>query len=313
VGELYVGGDCLARGYLNRPELTAETFIANPFSSEPGARLYRTGDLARYKSDGNTEFLGRIDNQVKIRGFRIELGEIESALDQHPMIRESAVLAREDNPKDPSAEFTLSPSAGLKTGCAEGPRTGKRLVAYVVPKAEVLLTRQELRSFLKGKLPEYMIPAVFVFLDALPLTLSGKVDRNALPLPDRSQRDFSLAFVAPRTPVEAILARIWEDVLRLEKAGIHDNFFDLGGHSLLATQLVSRIRQSLQVEVPLQAIFEAPTIGEMALVIAVNQAKAARQKDLEGMLGEVEGMSEQEAELVLAGENTGRDKVNQHE
>src|SRR4029077_8116470 len=189
----------LARGYLNRPELTAETFIANPFSSEPGARLYKTGDLARYKSDGNIEFLGRIDNQVKIRGFRIELGEIEAVLTQHPAVRGSAVIAREDRAGD------------------------KQLVAYMVPK-ESAPAASELRTFLKAKLPEYMVPSAFVILDSLPLTPNGKVDRQGLPIPACDGFEVAQVYIAPRNVAEQIIAGIWAEILGRKPIGIHDNF-----------------------------------------------------------------------------------------
>jgi amino acid adenylation domain-containing protein len=247
-GELYIGGDGVARGYLNRPDLTAEKFISDPFSAVPGARMYKSGDLARYRPDGNIEFLGRADHQVKIRGFRIELGEIEAELGQHPSIREAVVLAREDVPNE------------------------KRLVAYVVADREPLPTTTDLRSFLKEKLPEYMVPVVFVLLDALPLTPNGKVDRRALPSPDRSRPELNKAFVAPRTPTEELLVEIWAQLLNIERVGIHDNFFDLGGHSLLATQLVSRVRETFQVEIPLRRLFEMLTVAGLAESI-----EAARQ------------------------------------
>jgi amino acid adenylation domain-containing protein len=239
-GNLHIGGVSLARGYFNRPELTAEQFVPNPFSEEPGARLYKTGDLARYLPDGNIEFLGRVDHQVKIRGFRIELGEIEAALDQHPAVREAVVLAREDTPGE------------------------KRLVAYVVAEQEPLPTTTDLRSFLKEKLPEHMVPALFVLLDAMPLMPNGKVDRRALPAPDRTRPEVGKAFVAPRTPTEELLSEIWAQVLDIERVGIYDNFFDLGGHSLLATQVVSRIREAFQVELPLRRLFEVPTVTGLA-------------------------------------------------
>jgi len=238
-GEIHIGGAGLARGYLNRPELTNQKFIPNHFSDEPGQRLYKTGDLARYLSDGNIEFLGRIDNQVKIRGFRIEQGEVESTLLQHPTVRETAVIAREDIPGD------------------------KRLVAYVVPNPEQTPTIDGLRRFLKQKLPDYMVPSAFVLLDALPLTPNGKVDRPALPAPDQSRPDQSVTFVAPRSPIEQQLADIWAEVLRLEQVGIHDNFFELGGHSLLATQVISRLRQAFGVELPVRTLFEAPTVADL--------------------------------------------------
>lgn len=237
-GELHIGGDGLARGYLNRSELTAERFISNPFSNEPDARLYKTGDIARYLPDGNIEFLGRIDNQVKIRGFRIELGEIEAVLSQHSQVKEAVVIAREDQPGN------------------------QRLVAYFVSNSESAII-DELRSFLKSKLPEYMVPLAFVRLDTLPLTPNGKVDRRALPAPE-IEDTLSAKFVPPRTSTEEQLASIWASVLGLEKVGIHHNFFELGGHSLLGTQVISRICQAFEVELPLRALFEAPTVAQLS-------------------------------------------------
>jgi acyl-coenzyme A synthetase/AMP-(fatty) acid ligase/acyl carrier protein len=242
-GELHISGVGLARGYLNRPELTAEKFITNPFTKSKGReRLYKTGDLARYLPDGNIEYLGRIDNQVKIRGFRIELGEIEAALSQHEDVQTSVVIIREDSPGD------------------------KRLVAYIVPQTEIKLESSELRSFLKNKLPEYMIPNAFVFLEVLPLTPNGKVDRRALPTPD-IQSELIDKYVAPRTATEEILAQIWAQVLKVDLVGINDNFFILGGHSLLATQLVSRIRSSFKVEISLHELFNVRTLAELAQLI----------------------------------------------
>lgn len=239
-GALYIGGVGLARGYIKRPDLTAEKFIPDPFCTEAGARLYKTGDLARYRSDGNIEYLGRDDYQVKIRGFRIEPGEIEGTLAQHPAVREAIVLAYEDESE------------------------GKRLVAYVTAEATKSLTGGELRGFLKDKMPEHLVPAVFVVLDVFPLTANGKVDRRALPAPDGRRPELNEAFVACRTPTEELLAEIWAQVLGVERVGIHDNFFQLGGHSLLATQVVSRIREAFQVEMPLRRLFEAPTIAGLA-------------------------------------------------
>ncbi|MBW4457214.1 MAG: amino acid adenylation domain-containing protein [Nostoc indistinguendum CM1-VF10] len=239
-GELYIGGVGLARGYRNRPELTAEKFIAHPFSNESGARLYKTGDLARYLPDGNIEFLGRIDHQVKIRGFRIELGEIEAVLSQYPGVRETVVVVREDEPGS------------------------KRLVAYVVLNPEQALTITDLRRFLEEKLPQYMVPTAFVMLEALPLTPSGKVNRRALPVPDKAQLQPEGIFVAPQTPVEELLAGIWAEVLGVEKVGIHNNFFELGGHSLLATRVISQLREVFKVELPLRRLFETPTVAGLA-------------------------------------------------
>lgn len=240
VGELYLGGEGLARGYLRRPELTAERFIPNPFSEKPGARMYRTGDVARYLPDGNLSFLGRIDHQVKIRGFRIELGEIETALIRHASVSDAVVIVREDVPGD------------------------KRIVAYVVLNQESTITVEELHSFLKRGLPDYMQPSAFLLLDSLPLTPNGKVDRKALPAPDRMPRQLENDFVPPRTETEKTLSKIWTDLLRVDEIGVYDNFFKLGGHSLLATQLVSRIRSAFRMELPLQAAFEHPTISAMS-------------------------------------------------
>jgi len=239
-GELYIGGDGLARGYVNDQALTREKFIANPFHDEPGARLYKTGDLARYLADGNLQFIGRADRQLKVRGFRVEPGEIESLLCRHGEVLECAVLTREDTPGE------------------------IRLVAYIVTSATRQVTSQQLRDFLKEELPEYMIPNVFVFVDSLPLTPSGKIDRRALPAPDGRRPELAEAFAAPRTPVEELLAKIWMEVLKLERVGIHDNFFELGGHSLLATQAVSRLREALSINIPLRDLFESPTIGGIA-------------------------------------------------
>ena len=247
-GELHIGGVGLARGYLNRPDLTKQKFIPHPFNTEPGARLYKTGDLARYLPDGNIEFLGRIDDQVKIRGFRIELGEIEAKLGEHPAVKQTLVMVKEDVPGD------------------------KRLVAYVVmqPK-QVLLTTSELRRFLLDKLPHYMVPAAFVFLDTMPLNPNGKVDRRALPAPDISDFQDTNTFVKPRNATEEVLAVIWGQILGLAQISIHSNFFELGGHSLLATQVISRVRQSFGVEIPLHLFFETPTIAGLASAI-LNQS-----------------------------------------
>ena len=283
-GELSIGGVGVARGYLNRPELTAEKFVPNPFAGDPGARLYRTGDLARYRVDGRIEFLGRIDQQVKIRGFRIELREIESALRQHPAVRESVVAAREDVDGDASVRRA----------------TGKRLVAYVVGKTDRFPSINELRNFLKTKLPEHMIPAAFVFLGSLPLTANGKVDRKALPAPDQRRPELEEAFVAPRTIIEEIVAHIWSDVLQLEKIGIHDNFFALGAHSLLATQMIARIRQLLGTELPLRAVFEATTVEKMTVMIIQEQSKQSNQEDVAAILSEVESLTDKAAERLSA-------------
>jgi amino acid adenylation domain-containing protein len=238
-GEIYIGGDGLARGYLNRPELTAEKFVPDPFGKSPG-RLYRTGDIARFLPDGSVEFVGRADNQVKLRGFRIELGEIEAVLSGHPDVKQCAVLCREDRPGD------------------------KRIVAYVASDGSQTLTTRELRSFLQTRLPEYMVPSSFVLLESLPITPNGKVDRRALPAPDESRADLSSGYVAPRTPAEEALTKIWAEALQVERVGIQDNFFELGGHSLLAVRLFGRIEKVFGKKLPLSLLFSAPTIQKLA-------------------------------------------------
>jgi amino acid adenylation domain-containing protein len=259
-GEMYVGGAGVARGYLNRPELTAQRFMPDPFNGEPGGRLYKTGDRARWLANGDIEYLGRTDDQVKIRGHRIEPGEIESVLGRHPTVRECVVLAREDSSAD------------------------KRLVAYVVAEPDKASAgAAELRDFLKTELPGYMIPSALVFLEALPLTPNGKVDRKSLPPPEQVQSEPDESLAAPTTPTEAALAEIWREVLRLDRVGIHDAFFDLGGHSLLMTRIISRVREAFNVELPIRRFFESPTIAGLSAVI----------KEL--LVEEINRMSDEEA------------------
>ncbi|MDC9583419.1 AMP-binding protein, partial [Xenorhabdus sp. PR6a] len=242
VGEIHIGGAGVARGYLNRPELTAERFIADPFSQEAEARLYKTGDLGRWLPDGNIEYLGRNDFQVKIRGFRIELGEIEARLAACDGVREAVVVAREDTPGD------------------------KRLVAYLVPQAGMALDIAVLRAELSTSLADYMLPGAFMVLEALPLTPNGKLDRQALPAPDQGAV-VTRQYEAPQGEVEQQLAQIWQDLLGVERIGRHDNFFELGGHSLLAMSLVEKSRQSLGVEIVLGDIFTGKTISKLATSI----------------------------------------------
>ncbi|AGC43389.1 non-ribosomal peptide synthetase [Myxococcus stipitatus DSM 14675] len=238
-GELYIGGSGVARGYLGRPELSAEKFLCDPFSTTPGARMYRTGDKVAWRDDGQLDYLGRIDFQVKLRGFRIELGEIEAALRESPGVRNAVVVVREDAPGQ------------------------QRLVAYLTAREGATPEVGELRRALLRHLPEFMVPSAFVVLEALPLNPSGKVDRKALPAPESSGLS-DAPFVAPRNAAEQALADIFAQVLRVERVGVHDSFFALGGHSLLATQLVSRVRANLRVELPLRALFEAPTVAALA-------------------------------------------------
>ena len=262
-GELYIGGDGVAHGYLNRPELTAEKFVLDPFAGGT-QRMYRTGDLARWRADGRLEFLGRIDFQVKIRGFRIELGEIEAVLDEHPAVRQAVVMAREDTPGD------------------------LRLVAYLLLDAGTAPSASDLRSYLKEKLPDYMTPALYVTVDAFPLTPNGKVNRKALPAPSEGRVETSVHYVAPRNETERSIAAIWQSVLAVEKVGITDNFFDLGGHSLLIIQVHNQLRRSLETTLTIAQMFQYPTIEALAAhlqrpqaaadTLQQAQARAARQR-----------------------------------
>jgi aspartate racemase len=243
-GELHIGGIGLARGYLNRPDLTAEKFIRNPFSHEQESRLYKTGDLVRYLADGNLEFLGRVDDQVKIRGYRIELGEIEAALRQHPAIGNAVVVVRNDAIDE------------------------KSLVAYLVARAHPAPPSAELTRFLRRHLPEYMVPPRFVFMERLPLTLRGKVDRAALPAPEPGRHDVASGEIAlPRDSLERQLVRIWEKILAVKPIGIRDNFFNLGGHSLLVLRLIAQIEKTLSIDLPVSAVQQAPTIEQLALIV----------------------------------------------
>ena len=248
-GELHIGGDGLARGYLNRAELTQQQFIPNPFSPDSNSRLYKTGDLARYLPDGNIEYLGRIDNQVKIRGFRIELGEIEAVLSQHPDVQTACVIAREDIPGE------------------------KQLVAYLVSQPGATPTATALRQFLVDKLPGYMVPSAFSILASLPLTPNGKVDRRALKAPtDNLDAD---TFVEPRNQLELQLVQIWSHILKVDKVGVTDNFFDLGGHSLLAPYLMAEIKQQFGKDLPIVALFQNPTIEQLAIVFQQDSSYAS--------------------------------------
>ncbi len=273
-GELHIGGVGVARGYWQRPELTAERFIPNAFSQPSGGRLYRTGDLARYRVDGNIEYLGRADTQVKVRGYRIELGEIEAVLGRQASIKQCAVIVRADGAE-------------------------KQLVAYVVADEAASLEIGELRRALKEQLPDYMIPAAFVLLDALPLTANGKLDRRALPAHDATRPQLENMFVAPRTPVEAELSAIWCELLHLDHVSIYDNFFELGGHSLLLTQFVSRVRHAYQVDLPLRMLFDAPNIEDMTMVLATRQIEQEDRTIVLRMLEELRELSVAEVQAQL--------------
>lgn len=264
IGELYIAGDGLARGYYGRPDLTAERFLPNPFAQQPGRRMYKTGDQGRWLADGNIEFLGRNDHQVKVRGYRIELGEIEANLNRHAAVAQAIVTTHKD----------ASESSAL--------------VAYLIAADKnAPPATDDLRAHLGQSLPDYMIPGIFIFLESYPLTPNGKIDRKALPTPDREQLTSQQIFVAPGTPFEEVLAEVWEEVLDINPIGIHDNFFNLGGHSLLATQVVSRIRDRFEIALPVRHLFEAPTIARLA--VRVEQI----------LLAEIEALDDEEAGQLL--------------
>lgn len=268
-GELYIAGSGLGRGYLNNPVVTADRFIPNPFGEAPGSRLYKTGDLARYSFTGDIEFIGRNDSQVKIRGHRIELGEVEAALSQHPAIRESAVVASE-----------------------------RGLIAYVVLRMPGGATGKELHMHLGSKLPQWMVPSAFVFLDSFPLTSSGKIDRKALPLRVPDPPDCGSEYIAPQTALEQVLCGIFAAVLDRKRIGLKDNFFDSGGHSLLATQLISRIREALQMELPLRSIFEQPTVAKLAAAI-LQRSEGKRVARTAELLVALSGVSDEDAAAAM--------------
>jgi acyl-coenzyme A synthetase/AMP-(fatty) acid ligase len=262
VGEIYIAGAGVARGYLNRPEMTSERFVTDPFSADPQARMYQTGDLGRWWSDGNIEYVGRNDHQVKIRGFRIELGEIESQLMRHAKVREAVVVARDE-------------SVG-----------GKCLVAYVIPNdagvAEGTPRAEELRAHLKTVVPEHMVPSAFVTLSHLPITHTGKLDRQALPAPELGAYA-SRPYEAPQGEVEEILAGIWRELLRLEHVGRHDNFFELGGHSLFGMRLIGKVSERFSVHLPVTASFRYPTVHQMARVVETLRSIQGDPGDLKGV------------------------------
>ncbi len=248
-GQLHIGGVQVARGYLKRPDLTAEKFVPDPFRDDPRARLYKTGDLARYLPDGNIEYLGRLDHQVKLQGFRIELGEIESLLTRHPAVRTAVVVVRSD---------------------ASG---NQRLIAYLVSELGSALSDSTLREYLKRRLPDHMVPSAFVWLEALPLTANGKVDRRSLPDPT-GERSSQQAYCAPGNEIEKTVADIWRDVLKVDKVGIEDNFFDLGGNSFLSILVVTRMREALGADIPVTRLFQYPTVASLAKSLREDNANA---------------------------------------
>jgi amino acid adenylation domain-containing protein len=274
-GEIYIRTPFLTLGYYNRPDLTSQVFVKNPFSADPNDIIYKTGDLGRALPDGNFELLGRKDHQVKIRGQRVELGEIEAILKQHPAIEEAVAAVKGEDPDD------------------------KRLVAYFVSGSDESIIVNELRQLLYDWLPEHMAPSAFVKLSEMPMTRTGKIDRNALPEPDQSRPQLQQAYAAPRNQIEQLIAGIWSQVLRLEQIGINDNFFQPGGHSLMATQVMSRMREAFDVEVPLRNLFETPTIAGLAM--AVEQLESEKtQSDEAQVMALIESLSEEDAEAMLA-------------
>jgi acyl carrier protein len=279
-GEIFVAGAGVARGYLNRAELTAQRFVADPYSEMANARMYRSGDLARWREDGSLEYLGRNDHQVKIRGFRIELGEIENALLRYPRVKDALVVVREDSPGE------------------------KRLVAYVVSRAAEGLSLEEIRAVLRESLPEYMVPSAFVTLESFPLTPSGKLDRRALP-PPQFEAYTSRDYEEPQGDMEEQLAQIWQKLLGIARVGRDDNFFELGGHSLLATQVAVRLESALSIAVPVRILFSFPTLRMLAAQVdqmrraRLNAEVAARSEEIEDLLERVASMPESQVRELM--------------
>lgn len=269
-GELHIGGAGVARGYYERPGATAQKFIPDPFGAQPGGRLYKTGDLVRYLPDGNIEFLGRLDNQVKLRGFRIELGEIEAALEAYPGIRDAVVLIKDNSAGD------------------------KRLVAYILPEKADHNLINELRQSLRQRLPDFMVPSVFVLLESLPLMPNGKVNLKALPLPDDLRPEVETEFIGPRTPVEETVAEIWSQLLGVQRIGVNDNFFELGGHSMLVTQVMSRLSDVFGADLPLRLLFESPTVAGLAS--AILQSGVEEDEQITRLFDELEQLTDDQAE-----------------
>ncbi|MBA2680980.1 MAG: AMP-binding protein, partial [Ktedonobacteraceae bacterium] len=276
-GGLYIGGANVSRGYLNSPHMTAASFLPDPFDGQGGGRLYKTGDQARYLPNGVIEFLGRLDDQVKVHGYRVELNEITAALRSHPAVKDALVLAQAHHMRD------------------------AYLVAYTVLDTRQEPTVQDLHMYLRKRLPTYMVPTAFLFMSALPLTPAGKVDRRVLPLPDPEERPplSSTTYVPPRTHVEHVLADIWAEVLKVARVGIHDDFFTAGGHSLLAIQIMSRIRATFQIEIPLRSLFENPSLAGLARAIEQLLPPETEEERLARLLEEIESLSDDEARKAL--------------
>jgi amino acid adenylation domain-containing protein len=274
-GEICISGAGLARGYLNRADLTAEKFMPIPYGREAGARLYRTGDIGRYLLDGRVDYLGRADDQEKMHGYRIELGEIESVIRESEGIKECAAAVKEDEDGN------------------------KRLVAYVAREPGSSISISELRSHVAKKLPEYMVPSAYMILDELPLTPSGKINRPALPEPGRARRGQESTFISPRNVIEEVLAGIFSEVLKVEPVGVHDNFFNLGGHSILATQLVSRLRKTFQVSLPLRQFFESPTVAAISQTLVAGEIKPGQTERVATLIKKVENLSTEDLEELV--------------
>ena len=273
VGELFIGGIGLARGYRQRASLTAEGFVPNPFATNTGERLYHTGDLARWLPNGEIEFLGRLDYQVKIRGFRIEIGEIETVIQTHPAISQGVVQAIGDTPD-------------------------KKLVAYLVVKSDAEKPAlSDLQTYVSAKLPDYMLPMAWVFLDAMPLTPNNKVDRLALPLPNQS--DNQVEYTAPRNAIEEALTYIWQEILQVDKVGVLDDFFQLGGHSLLAAQVHARIKKVFSTELELRELFDAVTIEKMAQLLLARDVQSGRTEKIAKVFLRLKKMTPEEKAKLL--------------
>jgi acyl carrier protein len=275
-GELHLAGMGLARGYLGRPDLTAEKFIPDPFSVEPGARMYRTGDLARFLPDGRVDFLGRMDHQVKIRGYRIELGEVEAVLNEYPLVKTCVVVAREEADGD------------------------KRIVAYIVAREGEKPGYLELRNFLRARLLEQMVPSAFVLLDEMPLTPNGKINRRALPAPEVLRPEIEERYVAPRNAIEEALVELWQEVLGISPIGVSDNFFDLGGHSLKATRLLSKVRSIFRTQLPLSVVFEATTVEALACALVEHEAKPGQTAKIAHVLRRVKSIPSSELKEMVS-------------